>query len=484
MSTARSFQRSRMRRSVSRPSRLGIFTSRRTTSGATLPIRSSAACPSPASATIARSGSPRSMNFSPCRSTSWSSTTISRTGRWLTRRLHGHAGRHRGALPRRPYLERPPERLGALPHQPQAQPLPLARRGAADPPVRDPQGEEPVLAPQVDLRPVCGGVLHHVAQRLLGDTEYRDPDRDRRLGHPVGLHLDPQPMLLPRPVGQAIQGRYQPDVLQRAGTQVLEQAAELHDRLLDQRLDPLQLLPLLLGRPRARAAQPEQDRVEVLPQAVVDLPHHPLALLLVGRDQLGGQPALLALRGLQAVVQPGVLERDPHLLGRGTRSARSWEVNPLGACRQVTSASRPVGPATSTASDAHPGAGRPDPIRAVTGHSSRQVLSRSEAIIRDGEPLSGCSISATARKSPALRIVRAGAAASRSGARLPPTAWDTSSRVLSSRDRCSASRRRRWTVDSRLPNDDTRNTSRARRPAPTLTHTATRICPSSASNRL
>ncbi|MCO5594547.1 hypothetical protein L7F22_048579 [Adiantum nelumboides] len=187
------------RRVAAMPSRRGIRTSISTTSTSVRSSSASAASPSPAWATTARSSHESSTIAKPVRTSSWSSTSISRTGSPFSsgRGCEGQAQPDRpAAVGVRTGLDRAAVQGGALPHAGQA--VAAARwggDGAAGALVVDAHGQLVGGPPQVDVGGHAGpGVLDDVGQRLLHDPVDGQAGTGRELPRGAdGPQVDRQP---------------------------------------------------------------------------------------------------------------------------------------------------------------------------------------------------------------------------------------------------------------------------------------------------
>jgi hypothetical protein len=84
------------------------------------------------------------------------------------------------------------------------------------------------------------GVLAHIVERLLDDAVQDGLDRGGKAAFPLALHLDPEPGAPGDSLGEHVESRHQPEIVENGGAQVVRQAAQLLLDPVEQRLHRLQ----------------------------------------------------------------------------------------------------------------------------------------------------------------------------------------------------------------------------------------------------
>src|SRR3954471_12733653 len=236
--TRASGSRSRSARIAPTPSRLGITRSIRITSGRRRSASLTACSPSSASPTTS-SPSWRSRNVrSPSRTTAWSSTSSTR----IEPSGNVHLQAHGGALARlRVDLQPRTDPLGPLLHrgEPEAARAQLGvRRIEADAVVADLELKLALRRPEPHAHLLCLRVPHGVLQRLLRDAEHLVVAPARRRGV-VDLQLDGHAVELGQHLRLLAQRAAQPVAVEVRRAQLVDQRAQLVERLARQLLEPL-----------------------------------------------------------------------------------------------------------------------------------------------------------------------------------------------------------------------------------------------------
>jgi hypothetical protein len=178
----------------------------------------------------------------------------------------------------------------------------------ADPVVADPDQQAALDLLQPDGHPAGPGVDAHVGQGLLDDPVGDHPQLGRQLPGRLVAELHREPGQLARPPGVLVDGRGQPDLVQRRGAQLEHQLAEPADALGCGGLEPLQhLVGARVAQPAGQDLELEGDGDHGLDGVVVDVPGDLAPLLLLAGDQPLQQRAALLVELPQAAQGPVVV---------------------------------------------------------------------------------------------------------------------------------------------------------------------------------
>src|SRR3990172_394146 len=295
---------SRIWRAASSPFMPGMAMSRSRMSGRRLATWWIVSSPVPASPTTSMSGIDSSSTRSPERTIAWSSATRMRIGS-ISRPVHGyfHEDGRAVAGPRLDGQNATDERCPLL-HAQQAQFL-RRRPGTSHLLYIEAlsivfHDEDSMAVPLVQQHAHApgAGVSHYVRQRLLGyAVEGRLSLRpETGILQASGVEVRVQGVLAAVIGDIALKRRHQTQVVQRAGPKLKGHVAHEVQRL---RCQPAQVCRLrFVGRRHTRVLQvlePEKYGGQRLAGLVMELTRDPLALLLLGGDNLGQQLASLFL---------------------------------------------------------------------------------------------------------------------------------------------------------------------------------------------